>query len=82
MQLFGIVQDARKEQCNYLFGGQHTIGPDGKKAHVSNRVVSTLHHHLDTNAADKSLHFHADTCTGKNKNKTFLFTWLGGVQLV
>ena len=26
--------------------------------------------YLDTNAADKSLHFHADNCTGQNKNKT------------
>ena len=72
VQLFGIVQDARIEQCNYLFGGQHTIGPDRKKAHGSNSVVSMLHHHLDTNAADKSLHFHADNCTGQNKNKTVL----------
>ena len=72
VQLFGIVQDARIEQCNYLFGWQHTIGPDGKKAHGSNSVVSMLHHHLDTNAADKSLHFHADNCTGQNKNKTVL----------
>ena len=31
-----------------------------------------LHHYLDTNAADKSLHFHADHCTGQNKNKTNL----------
>ena len=60
MQLFSIVQEARKEQCNYLFGGQHTIGPDGKKVHGPNSVVSMLHHYLDTNAADKSLHFRAD----------------------
>ena len=31
-----------------------------------------LHHYLDTNAADKSLHFLADNCTGQNKNKTNL----------
>ena len=37
-----------------------------------NSVLSMLHHYLDTNAADKSLHFHADNCTGQNKNKTVL----------
>ena len=68
VQLFGIVQEARKE----LFGGQLTIGPDGKKADQPNSVVSMLHYYLDTNAADKSLHFHANNCTGQDKNKTVL----------
>ena len=73
VQLFGIAEEARHKQANFLFGEQHSIGLDGKKAHGPNAVLSMLHYFLD-NASDKKpvLRFHADNCSGQNKNKTVL----------
>ena len=55
---------------------RHTreVGPCISKSHTeySCLALSMLHGYLDTHTADKSLHFHADNCTAKNKNKTVL----------
>ena len=73
VQLFGIAEEARHQQYNFLFGEQHSIGLDGKKAHGPNSVLSMLHYFLDNTAHVKPvLRLHADNCTGQNKNKTVL----------
>ena len=68
VQLFGIAEEARHKQANFLLREQHSIGLNGKKAHGPNAVLSMLHHCLD-NASDKKpvLRFHADNCSGQNK---------------
>lgn len=77
VQLFGICNEALKQQDNYLFDEASTIGEDGKKAHGPNTVISMLHDYLDDHDVPRTLHFHADNCVGQNKNKSVLayFAW-------
>ena len=70
--LFGIADEARNKQCNFLFGEQFCIGQDGKKAHGPNCVISMLHYYLEHNSPKQTLHLHADNCSGQNKNKSVL----------
>ena len=78
IQLFGIAEEARKRQHNYLFAEHQSIGQDGKSAHGPNNVLSMIHHHLQTTLglAD-TIHLHCDNCVGQNKNKSVLayFMW-------
>ena len=73
IQIFGIANEAKPVQRNYLIDENETIGADGSKAHGPNAVVSMLHFHLQTYApASPILGLHADNCCGQNKNKTML----------
>lgn len=71
MQLFGICNTALPHQANYLFDEHQTIGPDGKKSHGPNCVISMLHHYLGGWSKDiPHLVLHADNCCAQNKNKS------------
>ena len=72
VQVFGVVEEAKHCQWNFLFGEQHSIGQDGKKSHGPNSVVSMLHYYLEMADTKRTLHLHADNCMGQNKNKTVL----------
>ena len=47
IQLFGITNEPMNEQANFLYGEQHSIGLDRKKAHGPNAVISMLHHYME-----------------------------------
>ena len=73
VQLFGVCDEARPQQTNYLFGENDTIGENGTKCHGPNCVVSMLHHFFETHGnGDEECFLHADNCGGQNKNKTVL----------
>jgi len=72
VQLFGICNEPRNVQCNYIFHEGESIGPDGAKAHGPNAVVSMLHHHLQGNVEERSVCMHANNCVGQNKNRTVM----------
>ena len=73
VQLFGVCDEARPQQTNYLFGENDTIGENGTKCHGPNCVVSMLHHFFDTHGnGEEECFLHADNCGGQNKNKTVL----------
>ena len=44
---FIIAEEARHQKAKLLFGEQHSISLDGKKAHELNAVLSMLHFFLD-----------------------------------
>ena len=70
VQLFGICNDANKQQVNYLFSESESIGPNGSKAHGPNAVISMLHHYFHVHSLQEaSCHLHADNCVGQNKNR-------------
>ena len=61
VQLFGICNDANKQQVNYLFSESESIGPNGSKAHGPNAVISMLHHYFHVHSLQEaSCHLHAD----------------------
>ena len=68
VQIFGICNEAQREQVNYLFHEGETIGKDCKSAHGAHAVISMIHHHLEDNPHQK-LFMHADNCVGQNKNQ-------------
>ena len=71
IQLFGICDTSLPRQANYLFDEHQTIGPDGKKSHGPNCVISMLHHYLNSCQEDiPKLVLHADNCCAQNKNKS------------
>ena len=73
VQLFGVCDEARPQQTNYLFGENDTIGENGTKCHGPNCVVSMHHHFFDTHGnGEEECFLHADNCGGQNKNKTVL----------
>ena len=77
IQLFGICDEARNQQVNYLFNEAESIGCDGRLAHGPNAVISMLHHYLEKRSKEPSLMFHADNCVGQNKNRSVMayFSW-------
>ena len=71
VQLFGVCDEARPQQINYLFGEKDTIGENGTKCHDC--VVSMLHHFFETHGnGEEVCYLHADNCGGQNTNKTVL----------
>ena len=73
VQLFGICEEAKKHQTNFVFDEAQSIGPDGSKAHGPNAVISMFDHHLKTECSEqRNLSLHADNCVGQNKNKSVL----------
>ncbi|XP_070576723.1 uncharacterized protein [Ptychodera flava] len=70
---FGIHNEACKLQMNYLFDESQTIQPDNKKCHGPNNVISMLDDFLrNFGLGEKCASFHADNCSGQNKNKSLL----------
>ena len=73
VQIFGICDDAKPMQVNYLFNEKETIGINGSKSHGPNCVISMLHHYLEVHGQQEpEVNFHADNCVGQNKNKSVL----------
>ena len=73
VQLFGVCDEARPQQINYLYGEKDTIGENGTKCHGPNCVVSMLHHFFATHGnGEEECYLHADNCGGQNKNKTVM----------
>ena len=66
VQLFGITEEARHRQMNFLFHEGQTIGQDGKRAHGPNAEILMVDHFLSVHASgERSIHFHADTGTDR-----------------
>ena len=78
VQIFGVCEEAKPLQTNYLIDENEAIGADGSRTHGQNAVISMLNHHLTANSyAERECHLHADNAVGQNKNKTTLhyLTW-------
>jgi hypothetical protein len=73
VQLFGVCDEARPQQINYLFREKDTIGENGTKCHGPNCVISMIHHFFNTHGnGEEACYLHADNCAGQNKNKSLL----------
>ena len=78
VQIFGVCDEAKPLQTNYLIDENETIGADGSRTHGPNAVISMLDHYLLANShGEIGCHLHADNAVGQNKNKTMLhyLTW-------
>ena len=75
VQLFGVCNEARNTQVNFLFHEGETIGADGKKAHGPNAVISMIHYYLENLVEEPVVLMHADNCVGQNKNR-FVMAYL------
>ena len=65
--MFGVCCEAIPKQINYLID---ECVDTGKGA---NTIVSKLHHFLHHHGlGEQRVHFHADNCTGQNKNNTMV----------
>ena len=61
--LFGVCCEAIPRQVNYLIDEASYIGKG------ANTVISLVHHYLSHNSLGaRNIHFHADNCSGQNKN--------------
>ena len=62
IQLFGVCDEARPQQINYLYGEKDTIGENGTKCHGPN---SMLHYFFETHGnGEEACYLHADNCGG------------------
>ena len=62
-QIFGICNEAREEQINYLIDENDITGKG------ANTVISMLHHYLDAYITpSQDILLHADNAVGQNKN--------------
>ena len=67
---FGICNDGRTTQTNYIYSEAECIGQDGNQGHCSNAVVPLLHHHLSNKSeGERKCNLNADNCGGQNKNQ-------------
>ena len=58
-------------QVNYLIDEACNTGKGG------NTVISLLHHFLATHGVgEASVHFHADNCSGQNKNRFLMYYFM------
>lgn len=67
-QLFGITNEAKGEQVNYLIDESDSVGKG------ANAVVSLVHHYLESHISspNQQLLFNADNCVGQNKNNCLM----------
>ena len=80
VQLFGICNDANKQQVNYLFSESEStcISQNGSKVHGPNAGISMIHYYLEVYLLhEESCHLHADNCVGQNKNR-YVLGYLSG----
>ena len=79
VQLFGVCNEAARQQRNYLFHEGQCIGQDGKKSHGPNSVLSILNDYIaNSGEVGDSIYLQADNCVGQNKNKSVIayLLWL------
>ena len=70
VQIFGVCEEAKPLQTNYLIDENETIGPDGSRTHGPNAVISMLDHYLTANSyGERGCHLHADNAVGQNKTR-------------
>ena len=75
--LFGVCNDGRSVQTNYIFGEDQSIGIDNAHSHSANSVVSMLHHYLSHfGEGERSCSFNADNCGGQNKNQVSFYVYM------
>ena len=79
-QVFGICQEAKSVQVNYLIDEADGIGKG------ADAVLSLLHHYLDSEHFPegkncKEYHVQADNCVGQNKNNANVHYWLWRTML-
>ncbi|KAJ8303751.1 LOW QUALITY PROTEIN: hypothetical protein KUTeg_018674 [Tegillarca granosa] len=68
--MFGICNDGRSTQTNYIYGEDQCVGVDGNFSHSANNVISMLHHFFQTfGEGERICHLNADNCGGQNKNQ-------------
>lgn len=68
--MFGICNDGRSIQTNYIYGEDQCVGVDGNFSHSANSVISMLHHFFQTfGEGERICHLNADNCGGQNKNQ-------------
>lgn len=69
--LFGINSEPVGTQVNYIIDEAHSCGKGG------NTVISYIHHYLEFHdLKTRNLHFHADNCSGQNKNNFVIWYFL------
>lgn len=69
VNFFGICNDGRTLQHNYVFGESESIGEDGQQSHSANSVVSMLDDFFNRHGEGEEVcHLNADNCGGQNKN--------------
>lgn len=67
---FGVCNDGRNEQTNYIYSEENCIGTDGAQGHSSNAVISMLDHYFAyLSEGEKRCCLNADNCGGQNKNQ-------------
>lgn len=67
---FGVCNDGRTEQTNYIFSEKSCIEIDGGLAHSSNAVVSMMDHYFSNRSEGEQMcYLNADNCGGQNKNQ-------------
>lgn len=79
--LFGIANEHRCMQMNFLYTENQTVGYDGESGHGPIAVSSMLYYYLKTFYIQKqvrTVYLHADNCCAQNKNFTVLafLNWL------
>jgi len=61
--IFGVTCEGKSEQVNYL------IDEDENPGKGADCTISLVHHYLDKHGCgEENVQFHADNCTGQNKN--------------
>lgn len=72
--IFGVSDEARAQQVNYLIDEADTVGKG------ANSVICMMHHYMDFHVNPSAKHethlLHADNCAGQNKNNANLHYWL------
>ena len=79
VQLFGVCNEAARQQRNYLFHKGQCIGQDGRKSHGPNSVLSILNDYIaNSGEVGDSIYLHTGNCVGQNKNKSVIayLLWL------
>ena len=64
MKVFGIADEGKFGQTNYLMGEEDCIGIDGGNTHGPDAVISMLHSHMAQTPDAKEFSLHADNCSG------------------
>ena len=69
-QVFGVCNEAARQQRNYLFHEGQCIGQDGRKSHGPNSVLSILNDYIaNSGQLGDSIYLHANNCVGQIKKQ-------------
>ena len=66
--IFGVMYEAIPRQVNYLIDEASAVGKG------ANTTISYMHHYFQNLGLGETwVHFHADNCSGQNKNNYFIW---------